>query len=503
MVKDTRFYDLLNVSPTVSPQELKKSYKLAALRYHPDKNGHSESAKQAFQQITEAYGILSDERKRKIYDRYGVSDENEIVAILASQKRAAAAAAPAATAARNMEMTPGDLFAHFFGDGFGAGGEFSFLQGNLGGHCRFNSAAKDKARDGKSRGPDIKHNLKCELKELYSGKVAKLGLTRTRLCHRCSGHGSMTSSVCGECRGQGVYSQTRRHGPLVQTWSSSCRNCSGAGTFVKSNDVCQTCRGTGYIRERKIFEVEIKPGLSNKSEIILPGEADQVISTVYGKQQVIPGDVIIIVQEQCSTGRYRRFRESDLVLTRCVVDLRTSLCGGSIYIDDHPSGRPIKLEVIPGELLNPGSIKCVENLGMPKRDNPSQYGDLYIKFCVNFPERLEPETMNVISSALASDSNIIRQENITEPSSAQTRNPDCYEEHVFSNFNEIPDLRKRRHYNSSVAGNKRHKPGGIYESEDEYSDRSYDEDAYDDGFDVYPDARPKTYRMGEEATTAS
>ncbi|AAS53106.1 AER427Wp [Eremothecium gossypii ATCC 10895] len=470
MVKDTRLYDVLGVQPGVSAAELKKSYKLAALRYHPDKNGHSEASKQRFQQIADAYRVLGDERLRKIYDRYGTVDEGEVAAMAAAERRHAGG------------ITPGDLFAHFFGDGQG-----------LGSFAIFGESGASSARCSRvSRGPDIKHKLRCTLEELYGGKVVRLALTRTRLCTLCAGRGGSRASTCTACSGQGICSQTKRQGSLVQTWSSTCRVCSGSGTIVKDCDTCTSCGGAGYLRERKVFEVEIRPGMRAGSEVVFPGEADEVVNTPYGKEQVLPGDLAITIEEATPATRYQCRGDANLLLTELHVDLRTSLCGGTVYIEDHPSGKLIQLEIIPGELLEPGAIKCIEHLGMPHPDDPSQYGHLFIKFHVDFPKTLADSTITAIAQALDADTNVRTR---TPPAAA-----DGCEEHVLSNFHHDLDTPKRHIHNSTM---RRHKRSRLATSS-----RSAQEDTEDEDNDcicsggLYTDNQQDDFMMGR-ATAAN
>lgn len=110
MSRDTRLYETLNVSPDATASEIKRAYKVMALKFHPDKNGHSENAKDKFQEVSKAYEILADEDKRIMYDRYGTVDEYAI-----QEQEDAAHGAPATSSSFfGSSMSPGDLFAQFF-----------------------------------------------------------------------------------------------------------------------------------------------------------------------------------------------------------------------------------------------------------------------------------------------------------------------------------------------------------------------------------------------------
>ncbi|SCW02026.1 LAFE_0E12508g1_1 [Lachancea fermentati] len=400
-VKNTKLYEVLGVSTDASRQEIKKAYRLQALKCHPDKNGHSEESKRKFQQVCEAYEILSDENKREMYDKFGTADESELQEQMSPQMYTTSG------------MSAGDLFAQFFGGGSTTSGFFE----------------RKRHTPEMARGPDIKHNLKCTLQELYYGKHAKLALNRTRLCRKCDGSGGKRSRTCTACGGRGMRTETTRRGPMVQTWSSTCQDCNGSGTYVRRKDLCAECAGQGCRTERKIFDVEVQPGMRPGQEIVLPSEADEVVNAEFGPERVIPGDVTIILQ-QLPHEKLRVLGDADLLLSNCSVDLRTSLCGGSVWIDSHPSGRVLKVDVAPGRVLAPGTVKCVENMGMPKPGGG--FGNLYVRFNVEFPEKLDEATATAISAALDSDSNV-------QPTSSQALPEGVpIEDHVMSDLQ--PDL---------------------------------------------------------------
>lgn len=470
MQQNTSLYDSLNVTAAASTSEIKKAYRNAALKYHPDKNNHTEESKRKFQEICQAYEILKDNRLRALYDQYGTTDE---VLIQEQQAQAQRQQAGPFSSSSNFDteamsfsdLSPGDLFAQFFNSSTTPSSNgskssfnfsfnnsstpsFSFVNGS-GVNNLYSSSAKYNSNDEDhhlDRGPDIKHNLKCTLKELYMGKTAKLGLNRTRICSVCDGHGGLKKCTCKTCKGQGIQTQTRRMGPLVQSWSQTCADCGGAGVFVKNKDICQQCQGLGFIKERKILQVTVQPGSCHNQLIVLTGEGDEVISTKGGgHEKVIPGDVVITIL-RLKDPNFQVINYSNLICKKCKIDFMTSLCGGVVYIEGHPSGKLIKLDIIPGEILKPGCFKTVEDMGMPKFINGvrSGFGHLYVKFDVTYPERLEPENAKKIQNILANDKYIK-----AERSTMETADSDCYcdleksydsvEEHVLSSF-EAPNL---------------------------------------------------------------
>ncbi|GMF05267.1 unnamed protein product [[Candida] boidinii] len=169
MVKDTKFYDLLGVSPDATDAQLKKAYRLGALKYHPDKNPSPEAAEK-FKEISSAYEVLSDSQKRDIYDQYGEEGLS------------------GGPGGMGGGMDASDIFSQFFGGGgSGFGGGFG------------------QRPSGPQRGRDIKHVISCSLEELYKGRTAKLALNKTILCPDCKGKGGKEGAVkqCTDCHGSG------------------------------------------------------------------------------------------------------------------------------------------------------------------------------------------------------------------------------------------------------------------------------------------------------------
>lgn len=171
MVKETKFYDILGVKPGCSADDLKKAYRKLALKYHPDKNPNEG---EKFKQISQAYEVLSDPEKKKIYDIGGEQALKE-----------------GGVGGSNFS-SPMDLFDMFFGGGLGG-----------------------RARRRERRGKDVVHQLSVSLEELYKGAVRKLALQKNVICDKCEGRGGKKGAMeqCPACRGNGFQVQVQQLAP--------------------------------------------------------------------------------------------------------------------------------------------------------------------------------------------------------------------------------------------------------------------------------------------------
>lgn len=338
MVKETKFYDLLGVSPTASDAEIKKAYRKTALKFHPDKNP-SEEAAEKFKEATSAYEVLSDSEKRSMYDQFGQDGLNG-----------------------------GGAGAGGFG-GFGGFGDDIFSQ-------FFGGAGGNQRPRGPQKGKDIKHEIGVTLEELYKGKTSKLALNKQILCKTCEGRGGNKGAVkkCTSCNGQGIKFVTRQMGPMIQRFQAECEVCQGTGDIIDPKGRCKDCKGKKIANERKILQVNIEPGMKNGQKVVYRGEADQA-------PDVIPGDVIFVVNEK----PHKDFkRNGDDLIYEANIDLLTAIAGGEFALE-HVSGDWLKVSIVPGEVIAPNMRKIIEGKGMPIQKYGG-YGNLIINFTVKFPE---------------------------------------------------------------------------------------------------------------------
>ncbi|XP_062174172.1 chaperone protein dnaJ A6-like [Alnus glutinosa] len=334
---NTKYYEVLGVSKSASQDELKKAYKKAAIKNHPDKGGDPEK----FKELAQAYEVLSDPEKREMYDQYGED----------ALKEGMGGGGPG--------HNPFDIFESFFGGGaFGGGGS-------------------SRGRRQK-HGEDVVHTLKVSLEDLYNGTSKKLSLSRNILCQKCKGKGSKSgvSGRCYGCQGTGMKITARQIGlGMIQQMQHVCTECRGSGEVISERDKCPQCKGSKVTQEKKVLEVHVEKGMQHGEKIVFEGQADQAPDT-------IAGDIVFILQLKEHPKFKRKF--DDLYVEHSL-NLTEALCGFQFALT-HLDGRQLLIKSNPGEIIKPGQSKAINDEGMPHHQRPFIKGRLYIHFNVDFPD---------------------------------------------------------------------------------------------------------------------
>jgi molecular chaperone DnaJ len=249
-VKKRDYYEILGVEKDASKGDIKKAYRKLAKKYHPDMNkDNPKESEEKFKEISEAYGVLSDDNKRKQYDMFGHAgidsrySQEDIFRTI------------------NFEDIFGDL-------GIGFGGFDSIFETFFGGGSR-------PRRRGPVKGKDLHHDLEITLKESAFGTKKDLKLPRIEACEKCSGSGAKpgTSPVeCPACKGTGQIKDVRSSsfGQFVRIYP--CRSCNGTGGKIEHP--CSECNGKGRVRRFRKISVDIPPGVDTGTRIRLPGEGE-------------------------------------------------------------------------------------------------------------------------------------------------------------------------------------------------------------------------------------
>jgi len=338
-VKETEFYERLEVSPTADVNDIKKAYKKLAIKYHPDKNPNNPAATEKFKEISEAYEVLSDEKKRAQYDKFGKDAIKEGGGF----------------------HSAADIFASFFG---GASPFSSFFGGG--------------GRQGPRKGENIVHELQVSLEDLYKGKTSKLSVMRNVVCNKCEGSGTkpgVAPGTCKSCDGKGVKIIIKQMGPMIQQMQTVCPDCQGKGEQIKEDDKCKNCKGKKVTKEKKILQVYVDPGMVHGQKIVFSGEADEAPG-------MEAGDIIFVISEK----KHDVFKRSgnDLFM-EYNLPLVEALAGFSFTIK-HLDDRVLYIKSEKGDIVKPGDIRAIPGEGMPTHKKPFEKGSLYIQFNIEFPK---------------------------------------------------------------------------------------------------------------------
>ena len=244
------FYKVLGVDRNTSEEDIKKAYRKMAMKYHPDRNPGNKEAEQIFKKAAEAYGILGDSEKRKIYDQYGIDG------LRGTETRG--------------YSTMEDIF-DAFGDIFGGGSIFEDFFG--GGRSRGRAAR---------RGTSLKCDIEVDFKEIATGVEKKIELTRREICDTCRGTGAKegTSPInCPYCRGKGEVQQSQGFFTLCTT----CPKCHGGGKVIESP--CTKCGGSGRYPKRAVISIQIPAGVEDGTRLRFTGQGEP------GENGAAPGDL--------------------------------------------------------------------------------------------------------------------------------------------------------------------------------------------------------------------
>ena len=240
MKKD--YYEIIGIQRDATLQQMKKAYRSLALKHHPDRvpEEKKKDAEERFKEISEAYGVLSDPQKRKMYDQYG-------------------------HAGIDQQYTTEDIFRGAdFGD-LGLGDIFnSFFGGDI-----FGGGRRSRGSRG-YRGRDIQYEVDIALEEAFNGVEKKIQVPRNEHCTHCQGSGAKPGSemkTCAACKGQGRV-VTSMGGFFQMT--QSCPHCNGQGKTI--SEYCPKCKGKGIVRVIKKIDVKIPPGVDNETQLRVRGE---------------------------------------------------------------------------------------------------------------------------------------------------------------------------------------------------------------------------------------
>jgi molecular chaperone DnaJ len=340
------YYDILGLAHSATKDDIKKAYRKLALKYHPDKN-KEKGAEEKFKEISEAYAVLYDDEKRKMYDQYGHKGIDQ-------------------------QYTKEDIFRTTdFGDIFrGTGFDFNdIFQQFFGQRNGFTQ------RQRPQRGSDIRYDIEISLEDAYKGMETELEVPRTELCDTCRGSGARPGSSpkrCPTCGGSGQLQTSRRTAFGMFTQINDCPKCHGQGTFIE--DPCPSCRGRGTQQKTRKIELRIPKGIEDGAHLRLTGQGEHPKGAVQG------GDLYVVVHMKQHAVFERR--EADLYRKLDISFPQASL-GATLSVETLHDSETLKIP----EGTENGTIFKIKGSGMPKIQG-SGYGDLYVLIQVKTPKKL-------------------------------------------------------------------------------------------------------------------
>ncbi len=341
------YYEVLGVSKTATPDEIKKAYRKLAIQNHPDKNPGDSAAESRFKEATEAYEVLADQQKRQTYDQFG----------FAGLEGMGDPGAGGGQAFRDFEDIFGD-FGDIFGNFFGGSGR---------------SRTRRSREPGKAPGADLRYDLEVSFETVAFGDKREIEYVRHIACDSCGGSGAEKGggfTTCTTCGGSG---QVRRSSGFFSI-ASSCPSCGGTGSVI--DKPCKSCGGNGLSRKRQKIKVTIPAGIEHGKRIHIPGQGDA------GKNGGPPGDLYVYIIVKPHT--YFERRNNDIY---CAVPISVSqaVLGAEISVRTL-AGQQAKVR-IPAGTQN-GKILRLRGEGIPHLHNNHRKGDMYIQLHVQIPEKL-------------------------------------------------------------------------------------------------------------------
>jgi molecular chaperone DnaJ len=365
------YYEILGLKRDAKPEEIKKAYRRLARKYHPDVNPGDKAAEERFKAMSEAHDVLSDPKKRSVYDRFGQYSEN------------LADAASRGGGASGGRTSPGFDFTGFdwgsgstSGSGAGAGSSFRDIFADLfgGGAAR----EKEPPRPQPQRGADIEMPLSLTFEEAIRGLTTNITVNRSEQCSRCNGAGDIGGPVvvCSTCKGTG---QVQRAGGRLR-FAQDCADCGGTG---RRRSPCSLCHGKGVTPKTETVKVRIPAGVETGSRVRIPGKGQG------GRLGAQAGDLHIIT----NVGPHKYFtRKGDNIYVTVPITVPEAALGAKIEVPT-VEGKS-QLRIPPG--TQSGQKFRLRDRGAPSLRNPGAKGHQFVEVQVMLPKVISEETKELL-----------------------------------------------------------------------------------------------------------
>ncbi|MGV8073580.1 MAG: molecular chaperone DnaJ [Syntrophobacteraceae bacterium] len=333
------YYEVLGVSRQSGEEEIKKSYRKLALQYHPDRNPGNKDSEELFKEASEAYEVLRDPQKRRVYDTYG-------------HEGLRGAGFNGFRGSDDIFSSFGDIFQEFFSFGFGGGGR-----------------AQTSARPGE----DLLYDLTLTFNEAVFGTEKEIQIDTMLACEHCEGVGAepgTRETVCPSCQGSGQVVQSQGFFRIA----TSCARCQGSGRVLVSP--CKKCQGQGRLRGKKKVQVKVPPGVDTGTRLRLRNEGES------GYRSGDAGDLYV----RLNVEPHEFFdREGDNLYGKISISVIQAILGDDLEIPTLESKKTLHIEAG----TQPGSVVRFAGEGVPRLRAYGR-GDLFIEVTVKIPKHITP-----------------------------------------------------------------------------------------------------------------
>jgi molecular chaperone DnaJ len=385
------YYELLGVKKSASADDIRKAFRKLARKYHPDVNPGDKSAEEKFKAISEANDVLSDPKKRKIYDQIGFYSDNIDPAAAEAYARGGATGAggfggfppgaePGAAGAQGVHF---DFGGFDFSDMFegargkkqqpsGGGGGFRDIFSNM-----FGGGHGAQPAQGPEPGSELEYQVNVPFWTAIRGGVMRLNLARRDACTNCHGQGTIEAAgKCPECGGSGQITQTGGR----MKFNVTCPRCHGTG---KNLSPCPVCHGEGTVERTESLEVRIKPGTRDGQRIRIPGKGNA------GTRGGPAGDLYVVIR----TGEHPVFRrDGDDIYLNVPITATEAALGAKIEVPTI-DGRTV-LKIPPG--TQSGQKLRLREKGVPSATKDGVRGDEIVEVKVTVPMPRDEKTKELL-----------------------------------------------------------------------------------------------------------
>ena len=342
---DRDFYEILGVSKKASDDEIKKSYRKLAMKYHPDRNKSNKEAERKFKEATAAYEALKDPQKRAAYDQYGHDAFRQ-------------GGMGGAQGFGDFGGGFSDIFEEFFGGGVGSSSR----------------------KRGPSRGSDLRYNMSISLQEAFTGKKTQIRIPSYVTCDLCAATGSADKSgpsICSSCNGHGKVRSTSGFFSIERP----CPTCGGEGSSI--NNPCLKCSGTGQVKKQKTISVTIPAGVDTGTRIRIAGEGEP------GQRGAGNGDLYMFVEVQKDK---LLDREDENIFCQIPISITTAILGGEVEVPTI-DGKKARLSIPPGTQSETQFRLRSKGMSILRQN---RRGDMYIEASVEIPVNLTSRQKSIL-----------------------------------------------------------------------------------------------------------